>query len=112
MGMSMNRLRIAKSCSLSLVITMVLGWVISSVGGIALIEDARAVIGRPLTPVSFAGVARRTTRRMVYGSMLYAIPAGCATVIATGVTYYHCGGVYYRPQQQGANVVYVVVPAP
>lgn len=29
---------------------------------------ARAVIGRPLTPMSYAGVARRTTRRAVaYG---------------------------------------------
>jgi hypothetical protein len=26
---------------------------------------AHAIIGRPLTPLSYAGVARRTTRRMV-----------------------------------------------
>ncbi len=41
--------------------------------GLALLElatasDAFAIIGRPLTPVSVAGVARRTTRRaVVYG---------------------------------------------
>ena len=29
-------------------------------------EDALAVVGRPLTPMSYAGVARRTTRRAVY----------------------------------------------
>jgi hypothetical protein len=29
--------------------------------------DALAIIGRPLTPVSYAGVARRTVRRTVYG---------------------------------------------
>jgi hypothetical protein len=29
-------------------------------------NDAGAIIGRPLTPLSFAGVARRTTRRAVY----------------------------------------------
>jgi hypothetical protein len=28
--------------------------------------DAHAIIGRPLTPMSYAGVARRTTRRAVY----------------------------------------------
>jgi hypothetical protein len=28
--------------------------------------SAYAIIGRPLTPVSYAGVARRTTRRAVY----------------------------------------------
>jgi len=29
----------------------------------SLVTEAHAVIGRPLTPVSYAGVARRTTRR-------------------------------------------------
>ena len=32
------------------------------------VGDAGAVIGRPLTPVSAAGVARRTTRRAVYST--------------------------------------------
>jgi hypothetical protein len=31
----------------------------------ALVQDAHAVVGAPLTPVSGAGVARRTTRRVV-----------------------------------------------
>jgi len=40
--------------------------------------DAHAIIGRPLTPFSYAGVARRTTRRAVaYGAVAqpYAYPA-------------------------------------
>ena len=32
-----------------------------------LIPPAEAVVGRPLTPVSVAGVARRTTRRCAAG---------------------------------------------
>ena len=28
--------------------------------------EAMAVVGRPLTPISYAGVARRTVRRSVY----------------------------------------------
>jgi hypothetical protein len=32
------------------------------------VSDAGAVVGRPLTPVSGAGVARRTTRRAVYAT--------------------------------------------
>jgi hypothetical protein len=36
------------------------------------VNTAQAVVGRPLTPVSYAGVARRTTRRSAgYG---YAAP--------------------------------------
>ena len=33
--------------------------------GSALISSAEARVGRPLTPMSYAGVARRTTRRAV-----------------------------------------------
>ena len=32
-------------------------------GAPALVSTAKAAVGRPLTPVSVAGVARRTTRR-------------------------------------------------
>ena len=36
---------------------------------------AHAIIGRPLTPLSYAGVARRTTRRAVgYGAYGAAMP--------------------------------------
>jgi hypothetical protein len=31
-----------------------------------LVTEAQAIIGRPLTPMSYAGVARRTVRRGVY----------------------------------------------
>jgi hypothetical protein len=34
---------------------------------VSLVSSAQAVVGRPLTPVSVAGVARRTTRRCAAG---------------------------------------------
>jgi len=47
-----------------------LGIMLLSTGPISLpevfITDAEARVGRPLTPVSVGGVARRTTRRSVY----------------------------------------------
>ena len=33
--------------------------------GVGLVREAAAIVGAPLTPVSYAGVARRTTRRAV-----------------------------------------------
>jgi len=36
--------------------------------GLRLVPDARAIVGAPLTPMSYAGVARRTTRRTVYAA--------------------------------------------
>jgi len=40
---------------------------VGSLFGVGMLAGpAEAIIGRPLTPLSFAGVARRTTRRAVY----------------------------------------------
>jgi len=36
-------------------------------GPVALISTAEAVVGRPLTPMSVAGVTRRTARRCAVG---------------------------------------------
>ena len=80
--------------------------------------DAQAVVGRPLTPVSYAGVARRTarrtTRRTVAASGAYAAPvAGTVTALPTGCVaaggVYTCGAVRYRPYYDGPTVVYQVV---
>jgi hypothetical protein len=44
-----------------------------------LVSSAEARIGRPLTPMSYAGVARRTTRRAVtYGAAAGAVAYGAA----------------------------------
>jgi hypothetical protein len=60
--------------------------------GATLISPAEARIGRPLTPVSYAGVARRTTRRVV----------GTAAVV----------GAAYAPVYVAPAPAVVVVPAP
>ena len=82
-------------------------------------DEARAVIGRPLTPVSYAGVARRTTRRAAYAGAysaaayapppgaVAALPAGCTVVASGGARVYNCHGTTYRPYYDGPNVVYV-----
>ena len=44
----------------------------------SLVSSAEARVGRPLTPMSYAGVARRTTRRAVYGTAAAAAAAGAA----------------------------------
>jgi hypothetical protein len=67
--------------------------------GTGVIAPAEARVGRPLTPLSVAGVARRTTRRVVRRTTIYAatLPAGCAPVVINGGTYYLCGATYYQP---------------
>ena len=93
--------------------------------------DALAVIGRPLTPMSYAGVARRTARRTTYayaatrpynygaypygaapstGAYVTSVPATCTTVIHGGVSYRECGGTRYRPYFDSGTVVYHVEP--
>jgi len=46
-----------------------------------LVTEAQARIGRPLTPMSYAGVARRTTRRAVYGAAAVGVAAGAAYAV-------------------------------
>jgi len=70
--------------------------------GFGLVSRAEAIIGRPLTPLSYAGVARRTTRRAVVGGAYvggayvaapYAVAprAGCVRVVdAYGRVYWRC----------------------
>jgi hypothetical protein len=90
--------------------------------------EAHAIIGRPLTPMSYAGVARRTTRRAVWAGGAYGggygygygyarpyaappvgvvstLPAGCGQVAGPTV-YYNCGTANYTPYYNGPNVVY------
>ena len=66
------------------------------------VESAQARIGRPLTPMSFAGVARRQYRRGAYGygagvvgAGLAAGAIGAAAVAATSPYGYYGGGPYY-----------------
>lgn len=71
------------------------------------VPKAHAVIGRPLTPISYAGVARRTTRRAIYATSVYVatLPRGCTTVVIEGTALQQCGTTYY----QAAGSQYVVV---
>ncbi len=53
--------------------------------GVVLVKEAEAWIGRPLTPMSYAGVARRTTRRVVYAES--AAVATTAAAAGTAASY-------------------------
>ena len=63
---------------------------------VRLTSPAEARVGRPLTPMSYAGVARRTTRRAVVvggaaAAGAYAVTPGCAQVTdAYGRVYTQC----------------------
>lgn len=71
------------------------------------ISSAEARVGRPLTPVSYAGVARRTTRRAIRrGAYLASIPRGCPYGTYYGYSLYYCGGTYYQRSGGGYVIVY------
>ena len=105
------------------------------------VNNAEAIIGAPRTPMSYAGVARRSVRRggvavavapppptvvvvntpppaappvttVPVGTVVQALPAGCTSVTVGGVNYSDCGGVFYKTAFQGSNLVYVVVEKP
>ena len=82
------------------------GWVFKNMSTVV---KAEAVIGRPRTPVSVAGVARRTTRRVIRRSTIYvaSLPPKCTVVVIEGATLHHCGGTYYQPSGTQYVVVHV-----
>lgn len=49
------------------VATIEVGDSLLATGAPSIARQAEAIVGRPLTPVSVAGVARRTTRRCAVG---------------------------------------------
>jgi hypothetical protein len=67
-----------------------------SLARMELTSTAEARIGRPLTPMSYAGVARRTTRRAVYVGA-----AGAAAVGAAAATGYYGSGCYQAVDAYG-----------
>jgi len=66
-------------------------------------KDAHARVGRPATPVSYAGTARRssrrTTRRVIRRTSVYraTLPGGCTQMTVSGALVHSCGGTYYQP---------------
>ena len=64
-----------------------------STGAASFVTQAEARIGRPLTPFSVAGVARRSTRRAVYGS--YGYGYGSYSNPYYGYRSYGYGSPYY-----------------
>ncbi|MEE8055920.1 MAG: DUF6515 family protein [Gammaproteobacteria bacterium] len=123
----MKRIKSKPSVALSFMSALLPGLLIGLVGltgNDVLVKDAQAVVGRPASPGSVAGIHRRETRRTVRatsyygggavttGSSVYTLPPGCVAVIHNAATYYYCDGIYYQPYYQGNQLVYVPVEAP
>jgi len=72
-------------------------WELPILGPLNPVQPAQALIGHPLTPLSYAGVARRTARRTTRRTIarLTVLPPGCVYGPYYGGYYYNCGGVYY-----------------
>ena len=56
----------------------------------------------------WAGVATAAA----IGTIIYTLPPACSRVVVNGVTYEHCGDVWYRPVYRGNQVVYEIVAPP
>lgn len=110
--------------------------------GVGFVREAAAIIGAPLTPVSYAGVARRTTRRVVaveatstaaasaaaattaaaktpqpagappLGSTVATLPAGCVATPINGVEYFNCGPGVYYRSAFQGNNLVYVATQP
>ena len=92
----------------------VAGMAVGAVVGAAAASAARppAVVYAP--PVVYASppVVYAAPPPPPIGTVVYALPAGCPTLVMNGVQYFSCGGGFYHPVFQGGGVAYQVVPPP
>jgi len=56
--------------------------------------------------------ASQSASAVPIGTLVQALPGGCASVVVNNANYFNCAGVYYKPAFQGNNLVYAVVPKP
>jgi hypothetical protein len=102
---SMKHIRKAALAASAFACAALFSFAWSEQGGVSLsVESAQARVGRPLTPVSVAGVARRQNRRAVYGAGLAgAAVVGTAAAVAAAPYYggagYYSGSPYYQGGQ-------------
>jgi len=77
---------------------------------VTFLSEAEAFIGRPLTPLSFAGVARRTTRRVAVGTAAVVTTEAAAATQPTTVIVEQAPA---QPSAQATTAVPIgtVVPA-
>jgi hypothetical protein len=105
---SLMRFSLATAAGLACLFAGPTNW--SSPQDASVISQAEARIGRPLTPGSVAGVARRSTRRTVRRGVYYGAAAG-----AVGAGYYYnrgyggygYGGGCYRTTNRYGRLVTV-----
>ena len=62
-----KRLLTSVAATVALLVLVEVGGEVLAPGKIGITNRAEAIIGRPLTPMSYAGVARRTVRRCAVG---------------------------------------------
>ena len=55
------------AAAIAVLVLIEVGGQVLAPGKIGIVNPAEAIIGRPLTPMSYAGVARRTVRRCAVG---------------------------------------------
>jgi hypothetical protein len=76
---------------------------------------AGAAVGTVTTAAVAAATRPSTTvvtNTVVVGSVVPALPGGCATIANGSAVVYQCSNVYYRPYYQGSQLVYQVVTYP
>jgi hypothetical protein len=93
----------------------VAGLAVGAVAGAAAASASRppvVVAPAPTVVVAPAPVVVAAPPPVAVGSVVYALPGGCTSVVVNGVNLMSCGSAFYQPVFQGGAVAYQVVPGP
>jgi hypothetical protein len=81
-------------------------------GSFAAGAAAGAVTGAVVSAATHPSTTTVVAAPVAVGTVVTALPGGCATVAGAAGAIYSCGNVYYRPYYQGTALVYQVVTYP
>ena len=79
---------------------------------VVFVRNAEAIIGMPFTPMSYAGVARRTTRRVVATEAVVATTAVAATSVAAASAASASAAAAAAAAPKTTTVVVIQAPPP
>ncbi len=74
--------------------------------------DQQAATAQQQSATAQQQAAAQPAQTVPIGTVVPQLPAGCAAVVVSGVSYSDCGGAFYKTAFQGNNLVYVVVAKP
>lgn len=70
--------------------------------------NAAAAQAAAASAAAAAAAAQRAAAALPVGSTVPYLPPNCSSTVISGITYFNCNGIFYKPGFEGNQIVYIV----